>query len=537
MQNFEFIVILFSVTIALLAVGDKWKIPNPVLLVLAGLALGFLPNVPDLSINPEIIFLIFLPPVLYDAAANTSWHDFKSEIRPISTLAFVLVVFTMVGVAVAAHFVIPNFSWPMAFVLGAIVSPPDAVAATNITKGLVISKRVVTILEGESLINDAFALIAYRFAVAAVATGTFLFWQAGLDFFQVVVGGVAVGLACGYALTLIHARIVSNSIISTSLSLLTPFLTYQLAERTHTSGVLAVVCSGLIISWRSSEVFSHQTRIRSKSVWITLITLLNSFVFILIGLQLSAIVNDLGHYEYQQLILYGLVISLTTIFIRIVSVFGMSYRGLVKESQEPGKRNIHDTWQNVSIIAWTGTRGVVSLASALALPALLVNGSVFPQRSLILFLSFAVIFITLVLQGVSLPWLIKILKVEQGEESIREEIELRLFLAGRVTDFIKYRLVGRFDEQAILLVRKHYEDVMDSLLKQWDGDGWKGRLTERIDELGAAGSGLALQLQINRFQREILIQFHKEGSYQQSVIRLLEEELDLEELKIGRTKE
>src|SRR5688500_10084279 len=224
MQNFATLIIVLTALIALLAAADKFRLPNPVLLVVAGLCIGFIPSMPGISLNPDVVFLIFLPPILYDAASNTSWHDFKSEIKPISTLAIALVIFTTGAVAIASHTMIPGFTWPLAFVLGAIVSPPDAVAATTVTKGLGLNKKVITILEGESLVNDASALITYRFAIAAIGTGSFVLWQAGIDFILVVAGGIVTGLAIGYMLIIIHKRILNNSIISTSLSLLTPFL-------------------------------------------------------------------------------------------------------------------------------------------------------------------------------------------------------------------------------------------------------------------------------------------------------------------------
>src|SRR5690242_11484257 len=249
MEKFEIIVLIFALLIALLALADNLKIPNSVLLVVAGLGISFIPSLPQISLDPAVVFLLFLPPVLHHAASNTSWHDFKTEIKPISTLAIALVFLTTLAVATASHFLIPGISWPVAFVLGAIVSPPDAVAATNITKGLGLNRRIVTILEGESLVNDASALLAYRYAIIAIGTGTFVLWRAGLDFVFDVGGGIATGICVGYLLVQVHKRILNNSTISTSLTLLTPFISYLLAEQLHASGVIAVVSTGLLISW------------------------------------------------------------------------------------------------------------------------------------------------------------------------------------------------------------------------------------------------------------------------------------------------
>src|ERR1044071_1066720 len=313
MQHFEIVILIFAVLIALLAVADNLKIPDSILLVVAGLGISFIPSLPQLSMDPAIVFLLFLPPVLYHAAAQTSWHDFKTEIGPISTLTIALVLLTTVAVAAASHLLIPGFTWPMAFVLGAIVSPPDAVAATNITRGLGLNRRIVTILEGESLVNDASALVAYRYAIVATGTGVFVLWQATLDFFFVVCGGITVGIFIGYLLVQVHKRILNNSTLSTSLTLLTPFIVYLTAERFHTSGVLAVVSAGLLISWRGPEIFSYKTRIRNRAVWGTVIFLLNGFIFILIGMQMASILKDLEGYKAGQLIIYGLIVSGVTI--------------------------------------------------------------------------------------------------------------------------------------------------------------------------------------------------------------------------------
>lgn len=260
MGDFEVVVFMMAILIGLSAMADKLRLPYPILLVAVGLFIGFVPVLPDLALDPEIVFLVFLPPLLYDAASKTSWQDFKAAIRPISALAITLVFFTTTSVAVAAHYFIPGFGWPLAFVLGAIVSPPDAVAATGITKGLGLNKKVITTLEGESLVNDASALIAYRYAVAAVSTGAFVLWKAGLQFLLVAGGGILVGIVIGYVFVFAHKKIKDNSIVETSLSLLAPFIAYLLAERVHASGVLAVVSAGLLISRRSPEIFSYQTR-------------------------------------------------------------------------------------------------------------------------------------------------------------------------------------------------------------------------------------------------------------------------------------
>ena len=397
-----------AILISLTALVSKRNLPLPILLVAAGLIIGFVPQLPNLQLDPEVIFIILLPPLLYDAASKTSWHEFRASIRPISALAITLVFFTTVAVAITTYYLIPGFSWPLAFVLGAIVSPPDAVAASGIIKGLGLNKKVITILEGESLVNDASALIAYRFAVMAVTTGSFVLWEAGLQFLLVAGVGILIGIVIGYLFVLAHKKIENNPLVETSLTLLAPYIAYLAAEHFHMSGVLAVVTTGLVISWRAPEVFSYQTRMRTRIVWDTLIFLLHGFVFILIGLQLPSIIKDLGNYPFLQLLGYGLIISLVTIVVRILWVFAGAYwqNSFSKKKKSnatlAGDDDADSTWKNVLIVAWTGTRGVISLATALALPLLLQDGTAFPKRHSIIFLSFVVIFVTLVVQGLSL---------------------------------------------------------------------------------------------------------------------------------------
>ncbi|HEY3405382.1 MAG TPA: Na+/H+ antiporter [Ohtaekwangia sp.] len=532
MQNFATVIIVLTLLVALLAVADKYNLPTPVLLVVSGLGIGFIPAIPAITLDPEVVFLLFLPPILYDAASNTSWHDFKSEFKPITALAIVLVIFTTGSVAIASYLLIPGFTWPLAFVLGAIVSPPDAVAATTITKGLGLNRKVITILEGESLVNDASALIAYRFSIAAIGTGSFILWQAGIDFVLVVFGGILAGVIIGYTFVTVHKKILNNSIVSTSLSLLTPFVAYLTAEYFHVSGVLSVVCAGLVISWRAPDVFSYQTRIRHRAVWDTLIFLLNGFVFILIGLQLRSILTDLEQYSIYQLLLYGCIVSAVTVLVRIFWVFGAASLPAVI-----GRNNGHNsadsnTWKNVMIVAWTGTRGVVSLATALALP-LTIDGSALPHRSLILFLAFVVIFVTLVIQGLSLPLLLRILKVKPMDTAEGDERELRLSIANSVLTFIDEDLSDRVSNVTRNLIRIKYIEMIASLSE-------KQKKLESKAELSIGSSSdddiLGAQSAINRFQRNLLIGYHQRGAFKQDAIRRFEQKLDLEELLLNRTQ-
>ncbi|HCZ36362.1 MAG TPA: Na+/H+ antiporter, partial [Cytophagales bacterium] len=382
MENVSLIIILLSIVTALAQITDRIRIPYPILLVLVGIGIGVVPGLPHVSLNPDVVFLIFLPPVLYAAAWYTSWPDFKESIRPISLLAVGCVLFTTVLVAMAAHYFIPNFGWPESFVLGAIISPPDAVAATAATKGLKLPRRIITILEGESLVNDATGLIAYRYAIAATASGSFIFWLAGINFFYVAGLGVVLGLAVGYAFYWIHKITPNNATTDTVFTLLAPYASYLVAEEFHASGVLSVVAAGLFMSPRSSEVFSNRTRLQATAVWDTMIFILNGVIFILIGLQLPFIFENLGTYHWSTLLLYGVLISVVTIVARILWVFPGTYlpRWLSKEvrSTEP-----NPSMRQVSIVAWSGMRGIVSLAAALALPIMISKEEPFPNRDLL----------------------------------------------------------------------------------------------------------------------------------------------------------
>ncbi|WP_123947103.1 Na+/H+ antiporter [Chryseobacterium sp. CBo1] len=388
--------------------GKIKKIPYPILLVFIGLLLGFIPGLPHIELQPEMVFLLFLPPLLFRAAWNSSWNDFKMSIRPIFRLAVGLVLFTTLSVAIVAHYYIPGMSWPVAFILGAIVSPPDAVSATSIIKGVGLNKRIITILEGESLVNDASALIAYRYALVATISTGFVFWKAGLQFLLVAGGGITIGFILGYVLCMILKRIHSNPIVESSLLLLIPFVSYPIAESLEMSGVLAVVTTGLVTSWKSSEVLSYQGRTQSNSIWEMIVFLLNGVIFILIGLQLSDLIGTTEGYNTKSLIQYGLVISLITIVARFLFVIpAMWFPSLLETKLDKEQRRNFD-WKSILVISWSGMRGVLSLATAMALPLTLADGTPMHQRKIILFITFVVIVVTLVGQGLTLPFLIKV---------------------------------------------------------------------------------------------------------------------------------
>jgi Na+/H+ antiporter len=409
MALLQVVLLLLLCAVALGWLARRANFPYPIALVLGGGALGFMPGLPELPFDPEFILVLVLPPILYQAALLTSWRDFKANLRPIGMLAIGLVLVTTLAVGAAVKLLVPDVPWAAAFVLGAIVSPPDAVAATAILSRLNIPRRVVTVLEGESLVNDASGLVIYKFAVAAVLTGTFSLMDASVQFAWVSLGGIAVGVVLGLLFVAVH-RHLGDAFTEVLMSLAVPYVAYILAETWHLSGVLAVVAAGLVRGRYSPEIVSAEMRILARSMWNMLVFLLNSVIFILIGLQLEGIVERLGGYSAFQLVTSALIISLVAIAVRFLWVYPAAWlprllSGAVR-AREPEPRN-----EELIIMSWCGMRGIVSLAAALALPITLGNGEPFPHRDLIVFLTFAVIAATLVLQGLTLAPLIRALKV------------------------------------------------------------------------------------------------------------------------------
>jgi Na+/H+ antiporter len=409
MENYSIIIFILIVMIGLSALADKIKLPYPVLLITAGIAVGFIPALPGVEINPEIIFLIFLPPLLYDAAFNISFAEFRTNINTIGTLSISLVFITASGIAVITHYLVPGMSWPLSFVLGAILSATDAVAAMSITKGLGLSHKTNTILEGESLVNDASALVAYRFAVAAVTGTTFILWKASLEFLFLMVGGFLVGFIMGKILALILRGVKNNNMVTISFMLLMPFVTYLIAENLHVSGVIAVVILGLSIAHYGNKVFPEQLKQQSKSIWDIIIFLLNGLIFIFIGLQFPFVAKKIAVGDRLPYIGYGFIITIAALVLRMARVFLQKVN--LQRAFQKGKGRITENalldFKNSLIISWSGMRGIVSLAIAIGLPATLSDGSPFPQRNPIIFISVVVVLFTLIGQGLTLPWLVR----------------------------------------------------------------------------------------------------------------------------------
>lgn len=419
MENYSIIIFILAIVIGLSAFADKAKLPYPILLVIIGVAIGFIPTMQEIEINPEIIFLIFLPPLLYDASFNISPKHFKTNLSTISTLAIPLVFLTTFWIAVVSHYMIPGMTWPLSFVLGAILSATDAVAAVNITKGLGLPEKTLTILEGESLINDASALVAYRFAVATAMGSAFIIWKATLNFVLLLGGGFLVGFVMSKILAFILAKVRKNINVTISFMLLMPFVTYLVAEHLSVSGVIAVVILGLAMARLSNKIFPENLKNNSKSLWDVIIFLLNGLIFILIGLNFRYILKDIDDSMILPYIGYALIITIVALITRMTRVF-FQKKNLQKAflNNKKGKRKVSENalldFGNSLIISWSGMRGIVSLAIAIGLPKFLEDGTPFPLRNAIIFISVAVVLLTLIGQGLTLPWIVK--KINEIEE-------------------------------------------------------------------------------------------------------------------------
>lgn len=419
MENYSIVLFILAIMIVLSALADKVRVPYPILLITAGIAIGFIPTLPDIELDPEVIFLIFLPPMLYDAAFNISFKEFRTNINTIGTLAISLVFITASGIAVVAHYVIPGMSWPLSFVLGATLSATDAVAAISITKGLGLSHKTNTILEGESLVNDASALVAYRFAVAAVTGTAFIFWKASLEFVFLMAGGALAGVVMGKILAFILARVHQNQLVTISFMLLMPFVTYLVAEELHVSGVIAVVILGLSISRFSHKVFPEHLKKQSRNFWDVIIFLLNGLIFIIIGLQYPYVVKHMDKTQILPYLGYAFLITVVALLLRMIRVFLQQINLEQAFRKKKGRITEHALLdvKTSLIISWSGMRGIVSLAIAIGLPATLQDGSPFPQRDAIIFISVAVVLFTLLGQGLTLPLVVRLLNGKQPAET------------------------------------------------------------------------------------------------------------------------
>ena len=528
MNEVELITLLLFGIIVLAIFSNKFKFPFPIVLIFTGIIISLIPGLPPVSLQPEIIFLIFLPPLLSEASWNTNWYNFKAYKRPILLAAFGLVFFTTFIVGVVAHTFIPGISWPAGFLLGAIVSPTDAVAAISITKNLPLAPRIISILEGESLVNDASGLVTYKYAIVAVMAGNFVFWQAGLNFLWVIAGGVGIGLAIGYITFAILKRIEIDSVIQTSITFVIPFIAYLLAEYIGVSGVLAVVSASLYLSYHSEAIFTHQTRITAYAVWDVVIFILNGLIFILIGLQLKTIMAGIKTYSTGQLILYGILVSAAVIIARFVYVVPAAllprYLSRKIREREPFDKRY------MFIVGWTGIRGVISLAAALSLPVLLPDGNPFPARDLIIYLTFCVILATLIFLGLPLPWIIRKLKI-QPHSIVAEEYEVRTAILNATIDHLDDNIEKVKDEFREKIKRK-YAYKLKRIQKTDLPPGYFGNVKPTITPEKIFNEYSQLEVNVISVERRLLLEMYRQGKVGDEIVRKIERELDLEESRL-----
>lgn len=518
-----FLLAMIAAIVLLNILADRLKIAYPILLVLAGLLVSLIPGLPVIKINPDLIFFLFLPPLLFEAAWTVSFKEMKKWWRMIGSFAFLVVLFTAFSVAVTAYFFIPGFTLALGFLLGGIVSPPDAVSTGAITKFVKIPKAISAVLEGESLLNDASSLIIFRFALIAAGTGSLMWGEVALSFLWMVAGGTVIGLAIAWIFVQVHQRLPTEATSDIALTLIEPYLMYWVAEQLHSSGVLAVVSGGLYMSAKRLSFLSSAGRIQGYSVWESFVFILNGIVFLIIGLDLPEIVSGLRSQgiPLNTAIGYGLLVTAVLIISRIISSYAAMVATIIfrprvaPRAVSPGRR-----WLMPLILGWTGMRGVVSLAAALAIPAVTVSGAAFPHRDLILFITFIAILFTLLVQGLTLPYIIKRSRIfenlmnNQSEERSRQKVKQGL--KQHVYQLLQSKYANELQGHA----------GMEKILKQWEerskaaDDNWMNEKTKLIFT------------ELLQSQRQYLSELNKDPSIDEEIIRRQLYQLDLEEERL-----
>ncbi|MDX6583146.1 MAG: monovalent cation/hydrogen antiporter [Solirubrobacterales bacterium] len=528
----EIALLCILAAVTLLLIAAQWtRIPYPILLVVGGLGLAVIPGIPDVELDPDVVLLVILPPLLYSAAFFTPLRELRRNVRKISMLAVGLVLATMAAVAVVAHAAL-DFGWAEAFVLGAIVSPTDPVAATAIARRLGVPGRIVTIVEGESLVNDATALVAYKFAVAAVVTGSFSLIDASGEFVLTVIGGIAVGIAVGALIAAIRRRL-DNPPVEVTIALLSGYFAYLPADAIGVSGVLAAVTVGIYMGRQTSRLTSPTTRIQGVAVFQIVAFLLNSALFVLVGLQLPTVIDGISALDTGELIRDGALVAATVILTRIVFVFPLTY--LPRRVFRRVRAEAYPPWRHTLLVSWTGMRGAVSLAAALALPLTVDAGGAFPDRDLIIFCAFSVILATLLIQGLSLPPLIKWLGVDDYDEDLEnEEISARLAAIeaamGRIDELAEEEWVLEDTAERMRASYRFRQRRFTALSAEGDFDG--GLDGDGIDYETRSLAYQRLVRELLEAQRSAVLDLRDRGAINDDVLRRLERELDLEDSRL-----
>jgi len=524
----QVLLVLLAVLAAAALIARRLNTAPSIVLVIAGVVLALIPGLPRIELAPELVLLVILPPLIYSAGVAMSWREFRFNLRPIALLAVGAVVFTTCAVALAAHYVL-GLPWAVGFLIGAIVAPPDVVAPLAIARRLGLPRRLLVVLEGEGLANDATALILYRFAVVAISTGTFSFPQAAGTFAAIMVGEIAWGIGIGWV-SLQARQLAHDPRVEIVLSLMTPYVAYWVPEHLGGSGVLATVATGLYVSWNGPLLISSATRLQGVFFWDLIIYLIEGFVFLVTGLQARTVLERAQTFSLRELAVAIAVVTGIIFAARFVWMFPAVYvpRWI---SAALRKRDPSPPWTWAFVLAFTGVRGVVSLAAALAIPFTLANGQPFPNRDLILFITFGVILITLVGLGLTLPAVIRWLgiarhrKAEEREEKARE-------LAGRHAAMeealrqVEQRARERGLPEELLAVARTRHEVRSQQFPKTIDEGW--------DAIAPASR---LRMELITAEREYIYQLLREGKITDESRRQIERELDLEEALITCRKD
>jgi len=532
-KNYLFMQILFIqyvflilIILALVMLANKLRLAYPIVLVIGGLLLSLTSSFFDITIDPQLFFFIFLPPLLYEAAWKTSWKEFWKWRRVITSFAFPIVIITSCVVAFVSNALIPGFTLALGFLLGGIISPPDAVSATNIMRRVKAPRSLVSIIEGESLLNDASSLVVFRFALAAVITGQFYFEQAVGSFFLVIIMGIVIGLIVGGIFYGLHSLLPTTPGIDIVLTLATPYCMYYAAEHFHFSGVLAVVTGGLFLSSKRQSMLSYRSRLEGINVWTSLVFVLNGLVFLLIGLQLPSITAQLGDIGLGTAIWYGLAVSLLLVVTRLLCTFGaglftrLMSNFITVADNNPG-------WKLPLISGWAGMRGVVSLAAALSIP-LMIGEQPFPYRNLILFITFIVILVTLVFQGLTLPWLIGKVKLEDKYGVMPEE-DQKIIIQKKLAKASLMSLEEKYGKER--LENEHLQNLMSRL--QLDVDFFKQNAEDiKSPEENSLRNFQHIYLELLVEQRKLLNKMNKLSEFDEDLIRKYLSLIDMEEFKL-----
>ena len=525
-ENFIQFIYLVLIILALVMLANKLRLAYPIILVIGGLLLSFTNAFSKITISPDLIFFIFLPPLLYEAAWQVSWKQFWRFRRVIMSFAFPIVILTSCVVAFASNAIIPGFTLALGFLLGGIVSPPDAISATTIMRQVKVPKAMVTIAEGESLLNDASSLIVFRFAIAAVVTGQFHLGQATTSFFVVIIMGTLIGLAIAFIVYSIHRYLIRSSNVEIVLTLVTPYLMYYFAEHFHFSGVLAVVSGGLFLSSKRQLMLTYVSRVQGVNVWVNFVFVLNGLIFLMIGLQLPSIAQQLGEISIAKAVAYGLAISLVLIITRMLCTIGAVYftrfmsNFITVADSNPG-------FKGPIILGWAGMRGVVSLAMALSIP-LFIGGQEFPYRNLILFITFIVILVTLVFQGLTLPWIIRKLNMEERPDVIPDQ-EQELIIQKKISKASLELLQEKYNAER--QTNQHLDNLFSRL--QLDMDFFQKDRKEIINTPdNSITSFRRIYLELLERQRQMLTEMNRKNEFDEELIRKYLTLIDMEEFKI-----